>query len=113
RRPRPAFHHRGSVARRDVRAALAPRRLQVRDHEGDDLEGSQADARDGGWHGLVRLRRRDRRRISLSYRRYAGERLAASLAVLFLAASLAYLFVHVVGPGQATPRFEPGNQEDV
>ena len=33
------------AARRDVRAPVAQGRLQVRDHEGDDLEGSQADAR--------------------------------------------------------------------
>ena len=37
------------AARRDVRAAVAQGRLQVRDHEGDDLEGPEADARhDGG-----------------------------------------------------------------
>ena len=45
RRPRPALDHRGRAARRDVRAAVAPRRRQVRDHEGDDRERPQADAR--------------------------------------------------------------------
>ena len=45
RRPRPALDHRERAARRDVRAAVAQGRLQVRDHEGDDREGSQADAR--------------------------------------------------------------------
>ena len=46
RRPRPALDHRERAARRDVRAAVAQGRLQVRDHEGDDREGPQADARD-------------------------------------------------------------------
>ena len=46
RRARPALDHRDGAARRDVRAAVAQGRLQVRDHEGDDLEGPQADARD-------------------------------------------------------------------
>ena len=45
RRPRPAVDHRGGAPRRDVRAAVAQGRLQVRDHEGDDLEGPQPDAR--------------------------------------------------------------------
>ena len=33
------------AARRDVRAAVAPRRDEVRDHEGDDLAGHPPDAR--------------------------------------------------------------------
>ena len=45
RRPRPPVDHRGRPARRDVRAALAPRRLEVRDHARDDREGPQPDAR--------------------------------------------------------------------
>jgi len=49
----------------------------------------------------------------MSYRRYAAERIAASLAVLFLAASLAYVIVHLVGPGQAKPTFQPGDAIDV
>ena len=64
RRPRPALDHRERAARRDVRAAVAQGRLQVRDHEGDDLEGPEADAR----HERRRHRRRDRsarRRIRL------------------------------------------------
>ena len=40
RRPRPALDHRGGPARGSVRAALAPRRAQVRRHQGDDREGS-------------------------------------------------------------------------
>ena len=62
-RPRVALDHRGSAARRDVRAAVAQGRLEVRDHEGDDLEGPQPDARDergGATRG--RLRRGSRRR---------------------------------------------------
>ena len=42
---RPALDHRDRAARRDVRAAVATRRLQVRDHEGDDREAPEADAR--------------------------------------------------------------------
>src|SRR5207253_3756225 len=49
----------------------------------------------------------------MTYRRYAAERVGASLAVLFLAASLAYVVVHVFGPGQAKPTFQAGNQMDV
>jgi peptide/nickel transport system permease protein len=33
----------------------------------------------------------------MTYRRYAIERIVASLAILFLAASLAFLFLHVIG----------------
>ena len=58
RRPRPALDHRERAARRDVRAAVAQGRLQVRDHEGDDREGPQADAR--------HLRRRRPRRATSS-----------------------------------------------
>ena len=45
RRPRAALDHRERAARRDVRAPVAQGRLQVRDHEGDDREGPEADAR--------------------------------------------------------------------
>ena len=64
RRPRPALDHRERAARRDVRAAVAQGRLQVRDHEGDDLEGPEADAR----HERRRHRRRARarRRVRLA-----------------------------------------------
>lgn len=48
--------------------------------------------------------------MGVSYRRYAGERIAASIAMLFLAASLAYVLVHLVGPGQATPTYPSCNQ---
>ena len=44
RRPRPALDPRGDPARRPVRAALAPRRHQVRRHQGNDREGPAADA---------------------------------------------------------------------
>ena len=47
RRPRPALDHRGGPARGPVRAALAPRRAQVRGHEGDDRQGHAADAGHG------------------------------------------------------------------
>ena len=39
RRPRPALDHRGDPARGAVRAALAPRRQEVRRHQGDGREG--------------------------------------------------------------------------
>ena len=42
RRPRPALDHRGDPARRAVRAALAPRREEVRRHQGDDRAGPAA-----------------------------------------------------------------------
>ena len=48
RRPRPAHHHRDGAAQRHVRAALAPRRAQVRDHQGDHREGPRPDARHRG-----------------------------------------------------------------
>ena len=48
RRPRPALDHRGGPARGPVRAALAPRRPEVRRHSRDDREGHRADARDRG-----------------------------------------------------------------
>ena len=57
RRPRPPLDHRERAPRRDVRAAEPQGRLQVRDHEGDDLEGPEADAR----HERGRDRRRPRR----------------------------------------------------
>ena len=57
RRPRPALDHRGGAARRAVRAALAPRRQEVRRHARDDREGQPAHARDrGGAGGRVRRR---------------------------------------------------------
>ncbi len=71
RRPRPALDHRDRAARRDVRAAEPQGRLQVRDHEGDDLEGAQADARDE--RRRDRRSARARRRIRLA--RPAGARL--------------------------------------
>lgn len=43
----------------------------------------------------------------MTYRRYAAERLGASIAVLFLAASLTYVTFHVVGPGSTEPRIDP------
>ena len=46
RRARPALDHRDRAPRRHVRAPVAHRRDEVRDHEGDDLEGPEADARD-------------------------------------------------------------------
>ena len=55
RRPRPALDHRGGPARGAVRAALAPRRQEVRRHARDDREGHRADARHRG-----RRRRRQR-----------------------------------------------------
>ncbi len=63
RRPRPALDHRGGAARRDVRAAVAPRRDEVRDHEGDDLAGHPPDARHerrGRRRRAGRARRADR-----------------------------------------------------
>lgn len=42
----------------------------------------------------------------MTYRRYAIERIAASLAILFLAASLTYAFFHVIGPGDARGRLD-------
>ena len=64
RRARPALDHRERAARRDVRAAVAQGRLQVRDHEGDDREGPQADARHERRRRLDRARRA-RRRVRL------------------------------------------------
>ena len=46
RRPRAALDHRGDPARGAVRASLAPRRQEVRGHQGDRREGAHADARD-------------------------------------------------------------------
>ena len=57
RRARLALHHRRRAARRDVRAALAQGRLQVRDHEGDDLQGLEADARHLRRRGIRRAPR--------------------------------------------------------
>ena len=65
RRARPALDHRDRAARRDVRAAVAQGRLQVRDHEGDDHEGPQADARDER-RRRARRARRARRRVGLA-----------------------------------------------
>ena len=48
RRPRSALDPRGDPARRPVRAALAPRRHQVRGDQGDDRPGTAADARHRG-----------------------------------------------------------------
>ena len=68
RRPRPPLDHRERAARRDVRAALAQGRLQVRDHQGDDPEGPEADAGD--------LQRGHRRRRAPGRARRRRERLA-------------------------------------
>ena len=57
RRPRPALDHRGDPARGAVRAALAPRRQEVRRDEGDGREGPAADARHRGRRGRRRRRR--------------------------------------------------------
>ena len=65
RRARPALDHRERAARRDVRAAVAQGRLQVRDHEGDDREGPQADARHERRRRLGRAGRA-RRRVRVS-----------------------------------------------
>ncbi len=46
RRARAALDHRGDPARGPVRAALAPRREEVRRHQGDRREGPDAHARD-------------------------------------------------------------------
>ncbi len=46
RRARAALDHRGDPARGAVRASLAPRRQEVRRHEGDGREGADPDARD-------------------------------------------------------------------
>ena len=51
RRARPALDPRGDPARGAVRAALAPRREEVRRDQGDDREGPQAHARDRGGQG--------------------------------------------------------------
>ena len=48
RRSRAALDHRERAARRDVRAAVPPRRAEVRDHQGDDREGHPPDARHRG-----------------------------------------------------------------
>ena len=65
RRPRPALDHRARAPRRHVRASVADRRDEVRDHEGDDLEGSQADAPDER-RRRGRRARRARRRVRLA-----------------------------------------------
>ena len=51
RRARPALDPRGDAPRRAVRAALAPRREEVRGDQGDDREGPQAHARHRGREG--------------------------------------------------------------
>ncbi len=58
RRARSSLDHRDGTPRRHVRAAVAHRRLQVRDYEGDDQQGPEADARDQ--RRLCRRRRRRR-----------------------------------------------------
>ena len=65
-RPRPALDPRGDVDGRPVRAALAPRRLQVRRHQGHDRAGPAADARHPGGAGRGRGGARRRQRIRLS-----------------------------------------------
>ena len=62
RRPRPAFDHRGDPARGAVRAALAPRRQEVRRDQGDRRARRQADAR----HRGARRRRVAGRQVGLS-----------------------------------------------
>ena len=73
--PRPPLDHRERVARRHVRAAVAQGRLQVRDHEGDDLEGPEADARHERRRHLRRVGRARRRvRLAPSCRRASRSR---------------------------------------
>ena len=67
RRPRAALDHRERAARRDVRTSFAQGRLQVRDHQGDDREGPQADARHER-RRRPRRARRARRRIGVRSR---------------------------------------------
>jgi hypothetical protein len=47
----------------------------------------------------------------VTYCRYAAERIGASLAVFFLAASLVYVIFHVVGPGDSVPRVDPTTKD--
>ena len=62
RRPRPALDPRGDPARRPVRAALAPRRDQVRRHQGDDRPGAAPDPGHRGRPAGHRAGRRGARR---------------------------------------------------
>ncbi|CAA9492106.1 MAG: ATP-dependent Clp protease ATP-binding subunit ClpX, partial [uncultured Solirubrobacteraceae bacterium] len=62
-RPRPALDHRGGPPRGAVRAALAPRRQEVRRDEGDDRARPEADARDGRARGGRRGRGGRRERL--------------------------------------------------
>ena len=66
RRSWPALDHRGGAPRRDVRAPVAQGRLQVRDHEGDDLERNPADARDERRRRGAGGRPAPRRRVGLA-----------------------------------------------
>ena len=68
RRARPALDHRGRAARRHVRAALAPRRDQVRDHEGVHRAGHPPDARHERRHVRRRRARRGRRAVGVADR---------------------------------------------
>ena len=63
-RARPAVDHRERAARRDVRAPVTQGRLQVRDHEGDDREGPEADTRDERRRRCRAGRARRRKRLS-------------------------------------------------
>ena len=69
RRARAALDHRGDPARGAVRAALAPRRQEVRRHQGDRREGPHADARHRS--GARRGRGRAARGVRLSVARCA------------------------------------------
>ena len=69
RRPRPPLDHRERAARRDVRAAVAPRRDQVRDHEGVHRAGHPPDARHERRHVRRRRARRGRRAVGVVARR--------------------------------------------
>ncbi len=63
RRARAPLDHRGRAARRDVRAAVAARRHEVRDHEGVHRAGHPADARHERRHLRRRRARRGRRAV--------------------------------------------------
>ncbi len=69
RRPRPALDHRGHAAGRPVRAALPPRREEMRRHPRDDREGARADARHPGGPGAPPAEPARDRRVGVGARR--------------------------------------------
>ena len=81
-RARLALDHRARAPRRHVRASVAHGRLQVRDHEGDDRERPEADARHHRWRRGRRAARRARRRNRL--RRSDEVRRAARAMTTFI-----------------------------